>query len=193
MTGYFKLRRKALNLLRTELSEDLRYHGIAHTLRVLKVCNEYIRREKVSRDDAQLLRTGAICHDLGFTVSYYNHEEHSVVLAMNLMIQYGYSDKNKKVVIGLINATKIPQSPKNHLEKILCDADLDYLGSNDYKKISDFLFQELNAFGQISSREEWREIQISFLEKHKYHTPFALKNRRPAKEKRLRELREQKS
>lgn len=193
MTGYFKLRRRALNLLRTELTDDLRYHGIAHTLEVLKVCNEYIRREKVSSDDAKLLRTGAICHDLGFTVSYYDHEEHSVVIAIDLMKQYGYSEKNRKTVIGLINATKVPQSPKNHLEKILCDADLDYLGRKDYKKISDLLFQELNAFGQISSKKAWREMQINFLENHEYHTPFARKNRQPGKEKRLRELREQKN
>ncbi len=193
MTGYFKLRRRALNLLRTELSDDLRYHGIAHTLGVLKVCNNYIRREKVSRDEAQLLRTGAICHDLGFTVSYYDHEDHSVKIAIDLMTQYGYSEKNRNAVIGLINATKVPQSPKNHLEKILCDADLDYLGRKDYKKISDLLFHELNAFGQISSKKEWREMQISFLENHEYHTPFARKNRKPGKERRLRELREQKN
>jgi predicted metal-dependent HD superfamily phosphohydrolase len=193
MTGYFKLRRRALNLLRTELTDDLRYHGIGHTLEVLKVCNEYIRREKVSSDDAQLLRTGAICHDLGFTVSYYNHEEHSVVIAIDLMKQYNYSEKNINAVIGLINATKVPQSPKNHLQKILCDADLDYLGRKDYKKISDLLFQELNAFGQISSKKAWREMQINFLENHEYHTPFARKNRQPGKERRLRELREQKN
>ncbi len=193
MTGYFKLRRRALNLLRTELSDDLRYHGIAHTLGVLKVCNEYIRREKVSSDDAKLLRTGAICHDLGFTVSYYDHEEHSVVIAKDLMTEYGYSEKYRNAVIGLINATKVPQSPKNHLEKILCDADLDYLGRKDYKKISDLLFQELNAFGQISSKKEWRKMQISFLENHEYHTPFARKNRQPGKERRLLELKEQKN
>ncbi len=193
MTGYFKLRRRALNLLRTELTDELRYHGIDHTLEVLKVCNEYIRREKISSDEAQLLRTGAICHDLGFTVSYYDHEEHSVVIAIDLMRKYNYSEKNIKAVIGLINATKVPQSPKNHLEKILCDADLDYLGRKDYKKISDLLFQELNAFGQISSKKAWREMQINFLENHEYHTPFARKNRQPGKERRLRELKEQKN
>ncbi len=193
MTGYFKLRRKALNLLRTELSEDLRYHGIAHTLGVLKTCNDYIRREKLSREESKLLRTGALCHDLGFIVSYYDHEENSISMAMKLMEQFGYSEKNKQVVIGLINATKVPQSPKNQLERILCDADLDYLGRKDYKKISDLLFQELNAFGQISSKEEWQKRQIDFLKKHQYHTPFARKNRKPEKERRLQELENAKS
>ena len=193
MTGYLKLRRKTLDLLRTELSEELRYHGIAHTMEVLKVCNDYIRREKVSSDEAKLLRTGALCHDLGFTVSYYDHEENSAVIAMELMTQCGYSEKNKNVVIELIHATKVPQSPKTYLEKILCDADLDYLGRKDYKEISDLLFQELNTFGQISSREKWREMQITFLETHEYHTPFARKNRTPGKERRLRELKGQKN
>lgn len=191
MTGYLKLRRHALRILHSELSEQLSYHGISHTLDVLRVCNLYIRREKLKPEKAKLLRIGAVCHDIGYTVSDDNHEQESADLAASLMTQYGFSKNHISTVKELILATKIPQSPKNHLEKILCDADLDYLGRSDYNKISDLLFQELNAFGQISSREEWREIQISFLENHQYHTPFARKNRQPGKEKRLRELKEQ--
>ena len=37
----------------------------------------------------------------------------------------------------LILATKVPQKPKNKLEKIICDADLDYLGREDFDNISD--------------------------------------------------------
>ena len=48
------------------------------------------------------------------------------------MTQYGYSENHIKIVKGLINATRVSQNPKNHLEKILCDADLDYLGRSDY-------------------------------------------------------------
>lgn len=191
MTGYLKLRRHALRILHSELSEQLSYHGISHTLDVLHVCNLYIRREKLNREKAKLLRIGALCHDIGYTVSDENHEEESAELAATLMTQYGFSKNQISTVKGLILATKIPQSPKTSLEKILCDADLDYLGRKDYYEISNKLYQELKTFKLISNKEEWKEIQISFLENHKYHTPFARKNRQPGLERRLSELKKQ--
>jgi hypothetical protein len=85
-------------------------------------------------------------------------------------------------------ATQVPQNPKNHLEEIICDVDLDYLGRPDFYIISDQLFKELLACDKIESRSEWNKIQIKFLEGHKFYTDFARKNRQPQKEKRIQEL-----
>jgi uncharacterized protein len=79
-------------------------------------------------------------------------------------------------------ATKIPQSPDNLLEKILCDADLDYLGGNNYGEISESLRDELGLNGIQLSAEEWLNIQIAFLEKHHYWTDFALSVLKPQKQ-----------
>ena len=186
------MRRKVLSLLREELSDDLCYHGLAHTLDVLKVCNAYIRRLKLSREQALLLRTGALCHDLGFTVSYAAHEDHGIGLAINYMREYGFTARERRVVVGLIRATKVPQNPENLLERILCDADLDYLGRDDYERISHLLLRELKHFGVDLSESEWREKQINFLENHHYHTPYAQKHREPVKQEHLRRIRNQK-
>ncbi len=188
MKGYIKLRRHLLHILQTELSGQYVYHGIAHTMNVLKVCNQYIRREKVTSEDAKLLRIGALCHDLGFTVSQQNHEKKSSELAASLMAQYGFSDAHISIVKGLIQATRVPQNPKTFLEKLLCDADLDYLGREDYYEISNKLYQELKTFKLISNKEEWKQQQVSFLKAHTYHTNFARKHRQPEKESRIKEL-----
>ncbi len=183
------MRKKVLELLREELSPDLCYHGLSHTLDVLKVCNDYIRRMHISKEDALLLRTGALCHDLGFTVSYKLHEDHGIALSLNYMREFGYSPSQRKVVVGLIRATEVPQSPTNLLESILCDADLDYLGRDDYDQISSKLLRELKHFGVELTEEEWREKQVTFLENHRYHTPFAIKHREPVKQKHLQKIR----
>lgn len=185
------MRKKVLELLREELSPELCYHGLSHTLDVLEVCNDYIRRLHISGDDALLLRTGALCHDLGFTVSYVHHEDHGIALALTFMREFGYSPAQRKVVVGLIRATEVPQNPKNLLERVICDADLDYLGREDYDIISNKLLMELKHFGVELSGKEWREKQIAFLEKHQYHTPFARKYREPVKQKHLKRIREQ--
>jgi len=188
MKGYIKLRRHLLHILQTDLSEQYVYHGIAHTLNVLHVCNQYIRREKVGSDEAKLLRLAALFHDIGFTVSHQNHEQNSTELAISLMTQYGFSAAQISTIKGLILATRIPQTPQKFLEKLLCDADLDYLGRDDYYEISNKLYQELKTFKLISNKEEWKQQQISFLKAHTYHTKFARKHRQPEKENRIKEL-----
>ena len=188
MKGYILLRKKAFKILKSQLSDDLYYHGFQHTLDVLNNCNQYIKREKIDEYNAKLLRIGALLHDIGFTVSNVNHEDEGVKIAQKLMEEFGFSKKDFHIVKGLILATRIPQTPKNYLEKIICDADLDYLGRSDFYKISNYLFKELKAYSIIKNQKEWDLAQIKFLEAHKYHTDFALRNRQPKKEERIAEL-----
>ena len=188
MKGYILLRKKAFKILRSELSGDLFYHEIQHTLDVLNVCNQYIKREKIDEYNAKLLRIGALLHDIGFTISNIDHEERGVEIAQKLMEEFGFSKNDFNKVKGLILATRIPQNPKNYLEKIICDADLDYLGKSDFYKISNYLFKELKAYSIIKSQKDWDLAQIKFLETHKYHTDFAIRNRQPKKTKRIAEL-----
>jgi predicted metal-dependent HD superfamily phosphohydrolase len=190
MGEYTKLRKKALEVLRTELSAKLTYHDIGHTLDVFNVCNLYIEREIIGEAEAELLRIAALLHDIGFTVTYRNHEEKGTEIASRIMTRFSYTPKEIQVVQGLIMATKIPQSPTNFLEQILCDADLDYLGRSDFPSISEKLFQELLSFSFIENREIWNKTQIKFLEKHSYHTDFAKNNRQPEKERRITELKQ---
>ena len=188
MKGYNILRKKSLELLSTQLSKDLYYHGIHHTLDVLKAVNQYIKRYKVQAQEAKLLRIGALLHDIGFTVTYIDHELQSVEIASTLMSELGFSNDHIKTIKGLILATRVPQMPKNRLEKIICDADLDYLGRSDIYSKSNLLYKELKAYSLIENSLAWNTLQIKFLETHTYHTQFARKNRQPQKEKRIKEL-----
>jgi len=190
MKGYNMLRRKVLEILNSQLPKELSYHSIDHTLNVLKTCNNYIKREKIGRHEAKLLRLGALLHDIGFIESNDNHEITGGHIAQKLMKSYGFLKKDIEIVVGLILVTRIPQTPKNQLEKIICDCDLDYLGRSDFYTISNQLFMELKSMAVINSKREWNKIQIKFLEAHNYHTKFALKNRQPRKETRIAELKE---
>lgn len=185
MQGYLRLRKHILNGLKERLSDKLTYHGVHHTLDVLRVTNGYLKRNKITGRDAKLLRIGALLHDYGFTQTYKDHEVKGCEIAEELMPDYGFSKADIKIVKGLIMATKVPQNPKTELEKIICDADLDYLGRKDFDPISSSLFQELQNFGVLSDPNEWNKLQVSFLEGHKYHTDFANRNRQPIKELRI--------
>jgi uncharacterized protein len=188
MKGYLKLRRKVLEILKTNVPKGLYYHNIKHTLDVLHVVNQYIRREQIETHSAYLVKMAAILHDIGFTVTKFEHEQKSMEMAEELMLEYGFDKEDIMVVKGLIRATRVPQSPKNRLEQIICDSDLDYLGRNDFYEISNKLYRELKEAFFVSNEDEWNKLQIKFLESHKYHTDFAKKNRQPKKEKRIFEI-----
>ncbi len=76
------------------------------------------------------------------------------------------------------------------MEEIICDADLDYLGRDDFWEISESLYRELQAYNKVSAEIDWNKLQIAFLERHRYHTEYAMENRQPEKEMRIQELKD---
>ena len=191
MKGYIKLRKTAIDLLRSKLSNKLSYHGMHHTLDVLDICNDYIRRLNIPLKDAQYLRISALYHDIGFIETYKNHEEKSVEILRNYMKQYNCEKEDFDIIQKLIMATKVPQKPKTLLENIICDSDLDYLGRNKYYEISNTLFLELKKYKIIEDEEQWKRIQVSFLKAHEYHTEYARKNLSEGKLQRIEEISKQ--
>jgi uncharacterized protein len=143
----------------------------------------------VSERDTLLVLTAALLHDIGFLRHYRDHELHSCNFAKEILPNYGYRGGAIKKICNLIKATKIPQSPKNLLERILCDADLDYLGRTDFYDIGQTLFKEMKLLKMIDTEDDWNKLQISFLEKHTYFTETNLQERTALKEKHLYQLR----
>jgi predicted metal-dependent HD superfamily phosphohydrolase len=188
MQGYLKLRRHVLAKLKRELPQYLAYHEMNHTLDVLNVCEQYIGRENLSEEDRYALRMGAIVHDMGFLVGASNHEAVGAGMAEVLMKDLSIEQRIIDQVKGLVMATKIPQTPLNHLQKIICDADLDYLGRDDYPTISVKLFAELKHMNVITTEQQWKDLQINFLKSHHFHTSYAVKNREPKKQYWLKKL-----
>lgn len=72
----------------------------------------------------------------------------------------------------------------------MCDADLDYLGRDDFHQIADLLRKELREHGKINSDRQWDEIQVSFLTQHRYFTKTSIETRRPKKLQNLEEIKQ---
>lgn len=181
----------ALRILQNELPDNLRYHSMEHTLAVLHSAEYLAKKEGLSDKEIEILLTAAAYHDSGFTVAYKDHEQIGCEIAAQALPQFGYSKDEIEMVKQLILSTKIPQSPSSIIEKVLCDADLDYLGGDNYGEISDSLRDELGLNGIVLDSDEWLNIQIRFLENHHYWTDFALKVLKPRKELVLSRLRKE--
>lgn len=185
---YLKAKYYILNRLKEELPAELYYHCLDHTLDVHRSGKKLAKLEGVAGEDLVLIKTAALFHDSGFLKSYVNHEQFGAGIAQEVLPDFDYSLDQVAVICGMIKATRIPQNPATHLEKILCDADLDYLGRVDYYEVSEMLKRELEAQRKIKTKKEWNDLQVGFMEQHEYFTNSAIKMRAEAKQARLNEL-----
>jgi len=170
-----------LERLSTELSPGLFYHSLEHTLDVLESAIRIAKKEQFTGSDMLLIKTAALYHDAGMLLTYDGHEKASAEIARSVLPGFGYSAKQIAAVEGMIMATQLPQNPQNKQEEVLCDADLDYLGRDDFFMISHRLKQEWHIRGHQQSLKEWYIGQIAFLSNHVYFTDSAKQLRRPKK------------
>lgn len=177
-----------INKLESGLSENLSYHTVEHTKDVLSAVEYLCSKEKVSESDTELLKVAALFHDSGFLKGYDNHEELSCEVAKEMLPLLDYSNNEVEKICELIMVTKLPQKPQNHLEEIICDADLFYLGSDNYFEGAEHLFKEFKFAGKIKEDSEWNKIQIDFLKKHRYFTLTAVKERDQKKKDNLQQV-----
>ena len=175
--------------LASELPETLFYHGLHHVLDVTNAALQLASQEGITDTESlSLLRTAALYHDCGFLSAYANHEEEGCKIVREILPAFEFSDVQIGAICGMIMATRIPQSPRTHLEKILCDADLDYLGRTDFESIANTLFDELKARSRISDLAAWNETQVKFIGTHSYWTESAKQNREHTKQAHLASL-----
>ncbi len=188
--NYMKAERHIMRVLEEQLSENLHYHSIRHTKDVTAAAERIALMEGITDEDLFLLKSAASYHDAGFVEKYDQNEEIGMRMARETLPKYGYTKSQIDVIDGLIKATEIPQSPKTLLEEIMCDADLDYLGRDDFHQIADLLRKELREHGKINSDRLWDEIQVKFLTQHTYFTKSAIKMRQKKKMKHLEEIKQ---
>ena len=164
-----------LDKLTRELRPSLTYHNVGHTERVMQHAARIAESEGITGHRLDILMTAAAFHDSGFLEMYTGHEEVSCKLARLYLPEYNFTHGDIEAVCEIIMATKIPQTPPNKLATILCDADLYYLGTDDYGYVAESLFEEFLEEGIVKDKMEWQRQQITFLKSHKYFTKTAKK------------------
>ncbi|MEF8809969.1 MAG: adenylate/guanylate cyclase domain-containing protein [Bacteroidales bacterium] len=174
-----------LDKLEKELPSYLYYHNVKHTIDVVNQAEVIGYGEGVDDEAILLLKTAALFHDAGHIITYDNHEFYSVQLAKEYLPQFQYNQEQIDRICDLIMTTKIPPEPNDLLEKIMCDADLDYLGRSDFMPVSNTLYYELKEQNKIGDINEWNKMQLKFISRHQYFTQTALNLREVNKQKQI--------
>lgn len=185
------VREMVLDKLKKDLKPSLYYHNFQHTIDVCESVDRIAEIENVQGEDLVLLRTAAVFHDTGFLWRYENNEELACKYAEQTLLSYQYHKHQIKHICEMIMATQIPQNPKDLLSKILCDADLDYIGRGDFFITALRLHREWseNSNRRITFKD-WYLKQQSFILHHEYFTFGAKKLRNETKQHNLSQVKE---
>ena len=181
------------SLFRDELPEGIKYHDGNHTLHptkgVVASANRIAISENISERDRELLITAAYFHDTGYIREYEKNEPIAARMAGRILKLIGYKPNEVVKVQNMILATDLERKPKTHAEKILCDADLDHLGREDFFKFDGKLRDGWRSKGiDVSDEAKWYRGTLEFIKKHQYYTESQKKLREKGKQKNIKGL-----
>ncbi len=171
-----ELKEKIFDDLSNILDENYSYHNLDHTKRVIGAAIDIGINYDLSEKDWRCLLTACLLHDYGFIESHVEHEKISAKLSSQILPKYGFSETDIQIINSLIIVTKLEETPKNLLESIIRDSDLEYLGSEDFIKISPLLKEEWINCKVVKSDYEFYKIQYEFISNHSFYTDFMMKN-----------------
>lgn len=159
--------------LKTGLPSYITYHTAEHTDNVIRASEELAQPENISGDELVLLKTAALFHDTGFLQHHHEHEELSCGIARKHLPDFGYTPDHVEQICRMILATRLPQLPADKLAGILCDADLYYIGTDQYTQYADKLYHEFKTTRVLNTGKDWLLQQIKFLSAHRFFTGSA--------------------
>jgi len=150
------------------------YHNLEHTQEVVNAAQQIANHYQLNEQDFFSVTVAAWFHDTGYFEDALNHEAKGAELADDFLAKNKVNQEIRDHVKSAILATKIPQKPKNEIDKILCDADLFHLGLADFRAKGKLMHKENELiYKKDISKLDWRKKDIQFMESHHYHTDYA--------------------
>lgn len=179
----------ARQILEHELPNHLSYHNINHTSYVVSQAKHIAEQSGLAEADMELLLIAAWFHDLGYKIQSQGHEDQSKKIAQEFLESQKFDPEKTQKVLDCIEATRLPQQPKDLLGKILSDADLAHLAADDFFERCQPLREEWDyARNRPLSDLEWLQINRDFMLSHQYFTEYGKAVLEPAKQNNLKEV-----
>ncbi|MCP4551750.1 MAG: HD domain-containing protein [Bacteroidetes bacterium] len=171
------------HLFSKKLSGNYLYHNFKHALTVKKYVEIIAADAKLTDQEMNILRISALFHDTGFVKSAEFHEEEGVKIVSDFLTDHLIDQNTINHISEIILATKIPQKPKDKLAKILCDADLMYITTDDcYEQIESMYEETIASHSDSTNRNIFDLESIRFFTAHTFFTDYGKTILQPKKE-----------
>ena len=180
-------------LFKDELPGGIKYHDSDHTLHATKgvvaVANRIAIAENISEHDRELLIAAAYFHDTGYIREYDKNEPIAARMAGRILKLIGYQPNDVEKIQKMILSTDLEREPDSHIAKILCDADLDHLGREDFFKLDAKLREGRRIRGiDVSDDAKWYKGTLQIMKTHRYYTESQKKLREKKKQENIQRL-----
>jgi predicted metal-dependent HD superfamily phosphohydrolase len=176
----------ALSRIRGFWTEEFPYHSPAHTIDVVRAADALARMEGLTEEEIGRITTAAYFHEIGMEGGYADHEQNAVECCWRELPAFSFSEDDIHYICRLILATQVGTEPVDVAEKVICDADLDYLGRDDYPEIAQKLRCEWEGMGICEYSDiDWFKYQLEFMKAHHFYTDSAKGLRSLGKEKNI--------
>ncbi len=179
---YTKYKKKLLNIqayskqyMQTFTNKP--YHNYSHADEMAAQAIDLGLIEGLKNEELFLLATAGMMHDIYNTAGNpqieqtESDEKISGDIAYTITKSFGYNEYQAKTVARLIYATEISTEPKDILEKIMRDADVDNFGKETFFENSEKVRKELH----IPQSSSWKKGLYKLLTAHTWFTEAATK------------------
>lgn len=176
-------------LLAEKLPENIIYHNFDHALLIKKYAETIGEHEGLTAEEMNILRISALFHEVGYINSFEHCQEESIVQASAFLEEHGVDPLTADRVSEVIRATKLPQSPKDKIAEVLCDADMMYIASEDGIEQFDLIYDETALVKpNLNKRAVFEKGYIDIYTKHSYFTQYGKTVLQPKKEAAVKRL-----
>ncbi|GEM_PF-7125658 len=158
--------------LASGLKQGIVFHDFRHASQVRKAALSLAFDARLSKKDSHLLEISALFHDIGYIGGSQDHELRGAGMAADFLESQGMSEDDVDRIVLLIRSTQMDSELLDPLAKYLRDADLSYLGREDFWERVDLFRTEIQSSSdQKISDREWWEFNLNFFLNHKYFSP----------------------
>jgi len=176
-------------LFQSELPQQFYYHNLQHTEEVVRMSKVIGEQEGLDAEGLLTVQIAAWFHDVGYAYTQEAHEKRSIKEAKTLLSGLAADQQLIDQVSRCIEATIMPQSPKDLMGEVICDADLYHLSSEEFFDRAELLKMEMNEVQKAGlSKKKWLKMNVGFLTSHRYFTQYAQQNFEPNKQSNLNTL-----
>lgn len=168
----------------------LSYHNLEHTKSVVAATIQIAEHYKLKGSDLEALLISAWFHDIGYLYGVTKgHEEKGLELAGIFLAKENAGPELIEKVSECILATRMPQQPVSLLGKIICDADLFHLGTDDFSETNKKVRKEFESYiGNKIPAEQWISTGLELLRRHEFQTDYCKVLLKEKKQKNIEKL-----